>query len=146
MSPVNELNALDDYFENFRELGYRTWLMYDLPDLGEQVIYVMAFENGYVKVGQTVDWDSRVKAHSYNPRVRGHKRVSTWWQRSFSALEDERALIQAARDLAGVVAPGSREWFTGVDHAALTDWAGSNLAIRPRPSYSGQLPRTAVVS
>lgn len=125
--------TFEDIREGFREMARRIYADRDRAGRGEAVVYVFAFENGVVKVGQTTDWDSRRNAHRSNERVRGFALQHEWWQRTSSALEDERELLRIAGDLGAERMSGGREWLVGVDPLALIARAEAELVAAPRP-------------
>jgi len=85
-----------------------------------QVVYLLEFDNGLVKVGQTRDYDTRRSAHRSFARRLGCSLIFEWRMPTDRALEHEQMLIRILRDAGGTALRGSREWFE-VDPEALTD-------------------------
>ena len=86
---------------------------------GRQVVYIVEFEDGIAKVGQSRDFETRIRAHCSSPRTRGKKMLRFWHVESSAALEHEQVLLRLAGELGGTRWMNGREWFTGVDGLAL---------------------------
>lgn len=96
---------------------------------GVDVVYILEFANGLVKVGQSVDFETRLSGNCSNRRVRGHKLMRFWRVGSDAPLADEATLIRLAGELGGVAEGRTTEWFTGVDGSALI--AAAELELVP---------------
>ncbi|RZU64893.1 hypothetical protein EV379_1204 [Microterricola gilva] len=99
---------------------------------GVDVVYILEFANGTVKVGQSVDFETRVRANCSNRRVRGHKLMRFWRVGSDAPLADEATLIRLAGELGGTADGRTREWFTGVEGMTLINAAERELATLER--------------
>lgn len=117
----------EDFLEYFREFARLSVKLHNIALPGQQVVYVQVFEGEIVKVGQSSDFITREKSNIYDRKVRGRKLLASWWMPSDKGLEDERELIQMARDLGGVNIGKSREWFTEVSGRALIRKARATL-------------------
>ena len=123
------------------------FLLNHLTVPGDAFIYILEFEGGIVKVGQTCDYAARYKSHRTDVRLRPRRIISEWRQPTARALEDERELKRFAKELGGTPWLG-REWFSGVDRAALWDRAEQELEPEldpPMTSARFDLMRDAVV-
>ena len=95
---------------------------------GVHVVYILGFEGGIVKVGQTLDFLTRLSGNRSSPHRRGKNLVCGWRVGSDSALEDEDTLKRIAGELGGIRIGRSREWFSGVDVLDLIA-AGENAIL-----------------
>jgi predicted GIY-YIG superfamily endonuclease len=81
-------------------------------------IYVIAFSNGLVKVGQTQNVAARFSTHEQTARSFGLKMTDQWESPLHAGwLENEQALKRLARELGGQ--PTTPEYFSGIDFDAL---------------------------
>jgi hypothetical protein len=81
-------------------------------------VYVIAFDNGMVKVGQTQNLPARFDAHERSARSFGLKLTGRWESPLHDDwLENEQALMRIARELGGQ--PTTPEYFSGVSFDAL---------------------------
>ncbi len=81
-------------------------------------VYVIAFDNGMVKVGRTQDTNARFNSHEQIARSFGLKVTDRWESpRHGGWLENEQALMRLARELGGM--PTTPEYFNGVSFDAL---------------------------
>jgi predicted GIY-YIG superfamily endonuclease len=94
---------------------------------GVTVVYILGFENGLVKVGQTRDFLTRLSAHRSSPVARGTKIFCGWRVSTDTPVEDEKKLLALAAELGGERYM-KREWFKGVDVAVLIAAAEKALA------------------
>lgn len=94
---------------------------------GVQVVYILGFEDGIVKVGQTVDFLTRLSAHRSSPRIRGRALLCGWRLGTNRPIADEQVLMRLAAELGGFRMGRSSEWFTGVDVQALIARAEAEL-------------------
>lgn len=99
---------------------------------GVDVVYILEFANGLVKVGQSIDFETRLSGNCSNRRVRGHKLMRFWRVGSDAPLSDEATLIRLAGELGGVTEGRTTEWFTGVDGSALIAAAELELVSSER--------------
>jgi len=104
----------------------------DYTHRGVGVVYIVEFANGMVKVGQSVDFETRVRSVCSDWRARGARLMRFWRVGSGAPLHDESKLIRLAGELGGKVDGNSREWFTGVDCMALIVAAERELATPER--------------
>jgi len=100
---------------------------------GDQVVYILEFDNGIIKIGQSTICASRFAGLLNDPRVRDAKLVEYWLQRSARGLEDERMILTLAHELGATVHSG-REWFTGIDPHLLRIAAEVKLLGKNAPS------------
>lgn len=86
------------------------------------LVYVLAFDNGLVKVGQTQNARSRFNSHNQTARNFGLT-VTGRWESPLHVgwLANERALKRIAAELGGT--PTTPEYFSGVNFDALTEKA-----------------------
>lgn len=83
-------------------------------------VYVIEFDNGTVKVGQSKAISSRLRMHKQNARGFGLKMTRHWVSpRHCGWLENEEVLKRIARELGGEAT--TPEFFTGVSFDALTE-------------------------
>lgn len=125
--------SLPAIIAGMREMARAHYEANDYITKGEQVVYVIAFDGGLVKVGQSTDYPTRLNAHRSSTRTRGQKLLFHWWQRSASALEDERFLLRAAEAIGATRSGAGREWLTGFDPELLVAMAEATLVAAPRP-------------
>lgn len=107
---------------------------------GVEVVYILGFERGIVKVGQTIDFLTRLTAHRSSPRVRGLDLVCGWRLGTLAPLSDEMVLVELASSLGGVAIDRTGEWFTRVDVHSLIALAETELVKSlptERPSSGG---------
>lgn len=101
----------------------------DLPGAAKDggYVYALAFANGFVKVGKSVNPASRVAVHAHNAGRFGIEMTDWWVSSSHDGYEDtERTLIAIAAALSGDPSQFARntEHFTGVDFGELVKLAG----------------------
>lgn len=104
---------------------------------GAEVIYILGWEDGLVKVGQSVDFATRLKAHCSSPRTRGNTLTHGWRLWSDNRLQDEATLKRLASELGGISIGHTSEWFTGIDVHVLIDAAERELHLE---SWLSSLP------
>ena len=87
-------------------------------------VYVIAFDNGEVKVGRTTQIKVRVGQHDWAARKRGLA-ITDRWESPIHAEWDinEETLKRAARMLGGTPVNGTSECFTGLKWAEVADIA-----------------------
>lgn len=85
-------------------------------------VYVIAFDSGLIKVGQTKNARTRFNTHQRTARSFGLT-VADRWESPLHVgwLENERALKRIASELGGK--PTTPEYFSGVSFGALTEKA-----------------------
>lgn len=122
--------------EVFRE-RYRTPLYFEWGKSGTAftargipVVYILGFTNGMVKVGQSIDFLTRLSANRSSRRVQGAPLFCGWRLGSDDMNADEATLIRLAVELGGRPLDRTREWFTGVDVAALIATAESEFVVQ----------------
>jgi hypothetical protein len=123
----------EDLIEGQRLMAAKNFHANNVPWHGDPIVYIMEFTGDIVKVGQTVNYNARMKAHGYKARDLGVEMGRVYWQRSSSLLEDEHTLKALAVAHGGVRMGKSTEWFTGVDFDALADGMLELIVPAPRP-------------
>ena len=99
-------------------------------------IYVLAFDNGTVKVGQTKNAPQRLNTHKSNARSFGLTVINEWVSPLHAGCRaNEDALKAIAASLGG--RPTSPEYFSGVDFDAVVEKARELTFTTPEP---GTLP------
>ena len=104
-------------------------------------VYVLAFDNGTVKVGQTQNASQRLNSHKSSARGFGLTVTDEWvspLHADWRANEDELKVIAA--NLGGT--PTSQEYFKGVDFAAVVEKAQELTFTTPEPDADPE-PRPA---
>lgn len=126
--------------EVFRE-RYRTPLYFEwgksgtaFTARGVPVVYILGFTNGIVKVGQSIDFLTRLSANRSSRRVQRAPLFCGWRLGSDDMGADEGTLIRLAGELGGLPMGRTREWFTDLDVAALIAAAESELVDRQADS------------
>lgn len=104
-------------------------------------VYVLAFDNGLVKVGQTRNARTRFNAHKQSARNFGLTVTGRWESPLHRGwLENERALKRIASELGGT--PTTPEYFSGVSFDALTEKA-RDLPFEPPEDAPQAIPPAA---
>lgn len=114
-------STVDAVREKYRTPMYFEWMKSGTAFTirGVEVVYILGFEKDVVKVGQTIDFLTRLTAHRSSPRTRGLKLVCGWRLGTSSASVDEARLKELAAELGGVRMGRTTEWFTNLDVRAL---------------------------
>lgn len=95
-------------------------------------VYVIAFDNGVVKVGRSQDVAHRVNQHEAMGRSFGLAVTADWRSPQHDGwIENEQELKRLAHELGGV--PNTDEYFTGVCFNALAAKAAELKFPPPRP-------------
>ena len=105
-------------------------------------VYVLAFDNGTVKVGQTQNATRRVSTHKSTARGFGLTVTDEWVSPLHAGWRaNEDALKAIAAGLGGT--PTSQEYFSGVDFAAVVEKAQALTFAAPEPEPSAPSPAQA---
>jgi hypothetical protein len=95
-------------------------------------VYVIAFDNGVIKVGRSEKVTKRLKSHEAMARSFGIAVTAQWGSPEHDGwVENERELMRLARELGGV--PITDEYFTGVSFDVLAASAAELAFPPPRP-------------
>ena len=95
-------------------------------------VYVLAFDNGTVKVGQTQNASQRMGTHKSTARGFGLSVTGEWVSPLHTGWRaNEDALKAIAADLGGTVT--GQEYFSGVDFAAVVEKAQELTFTAPEP-------------
>jgi len=95
-------------------------------------VYVLAFDNGTVKVGQTQNASQRMSTHKSTARGFGLTVTGEWVSPLHTGWRaNEDALKAIAADLGGTVT--GQEYFSGVDFAAVVEKAQELTFTAPEP-------------
>ena len=107
-------------------------------------VYVLAFDNGTVKVGQTQNASQRMGTHKSTARGFGLSVTGEWVSPLHTGWRaNEDALKAIAADLGGT--PTGQEYFSGVDFAAVVTKAQELTFTAPEPDVTSPA-RTADMS
>ncbi len=101
-------------------------------------IYVIAFDDGTLKVGRSQDAEIRLRTHGQTAKGFGLSVTDKWSSPEHVGwVENEIALKTLAKELGGVCRGG--EWFTGVDFGDLVTKAAASLKFSQpdRPEKAG---------
>lgn len=101
-------------------------------------VYVIAFDDGTLKVGRSQDAEIRLRTHGQTAKGFGLSVTGKWSSPEHVGwVENEAALKALAEELGGVCR--GDEWFTGVDFGELVARA-ANLKFSPpnRPEKAGR--------
>jgi hypothetical protein len=129
-----EPDTFEKITELYRKPYYFEWMKRSAATLrGFDVVYILGFENGLVKVGQTRDFLTRLSAHRSSPITRDTKLFCGWRLGSQSPRGDEQKLLSLAAELGGTPHL-KREWFTGVNVAELIAAAERELVPDMEPA------------
>lgn len=80
---------------------------------GYEVVYVMQFSNGVIKIGRTSNFERRKHQHGAAAQAHGHDVVASWASAPHhNVVATERALVEAMLAAGGV--QRGREYFSGV--------------------------------
>jgi hypothetical protein len=94
-------------------------------------VYVIAFDNGTLKVGRSQDMGARLKTHEQAARGFGLRVTDRWSSPEHNGwIENESALKRLAEGLGGI--RRSDEWFAGVDFGELVAKAADLKFPEPR--------------
>ena len=111
-------------------------------------VYVLAFDNGTVKVGQTQNATQRLNSHKSIARGFGHTVTGEWVSPLHAGWRaNEDALKAIAAELGGT--PAGQEYFSGVDFTMVVDRAqrltfeAPEAATSPPEPDAEDLPRPA---
>lgn len=95
-------------------------------------LYVCLFSNGHIKVGRSIDPQSRIATHADRVSCMGVvPGLSAWQECKGSAVQAEAELI--ARCQAAATACYLNEWFSGLDFDTVAQWLGE-AADKERPA------------